>query len=95
MNEKKGIFDMARKLRKTETLPVKQKASRSKLPFSSKNYLFFGLAIISIVAGFLVLVQGSITLAPILLVLGYCVFMPLAIMLNGSKKKEEKNPSSV
>jgi len=41
------------------------------------------------VAGFIFLSRGSITLAPILLVLGYCVMVPVAIIYK-PKSAEEK-----
>lgn len=49
--------------------------------FARKNFLFFGLGLVSVVAGFILLGAGSITLAPILLVAGYLVFFPLGILL--------------
>jgi len=49
--------------------------------FSQKNYLFFGIGLILVVLGFILLGTGSIVLAPILLVLGYLVFFPLGILL--------------
>lgn len=39
-----------------------------------------GAGLVSIVAGFALLSGGSITLAPILLVAGYVVLVPLAIL---------------
>ncbi len=51
-----------------------------KLSFSRKNWFVFLGGIITILLGFLALSKGSITLAPILLVLGYCVVIPLAIL---------------
>jgi len=39
-----------------------------------------GSGVVSIVAGFVLLSTGSITLAPVLLVLGYVVLVPLAIL---------------
>lgn len=51
------------------------------LPFSKRNYLVFGLGLLFIVVGFIALGLGSITLAPILLVVGYLVIIPVAIML--------------
>jgi hypothetical protein len=42
--------------------------------------LFWGLALLTIVAGFVDLWRGGVTLAPILLVIGYCVLVPLAIL---------------
>jgi hypothetical protein len=38
-------------------------------------------AVVSIGVGYLLLAQGSTTLAPILLVLGYCVLFPLGLAL--------------
>lgn len=39
-----------------------------------------GVGVASIVAGFVMLSTGSITLAPVLLVVGYVVLIPLAIL---------------
>jgi len=50
------------------------------LPFGRKNYILFGLAAICIVAGYISLSAGSITLAPVLLLLGYLVFIPWGIL---------------
>jgi hypothetical protein len=55
-----------------------QDLSRS---FSQKNLILFVVALIVIVIGHVSLGMGSITLAPILLVLGYCILVPLAIIL--------------
>ena len=52
-----------------------------KWPFGPRNYLVFGLAMIVIVIGYVALGYGSITMAPVLLVLGYCVLIPVAIII--------------
>ncbi len=57
----------------------------AELPFGRRNYLFFGLGLVVLVVGFIALGMGSITLAPILLVLGYLVIIPLAIILKPQK----------
>jgi len=49
--------------------------------FTKKNMLFFGVGVLSVLIGFIMLASGSIVLAPILLVLGYLVFFPLGILL--------------
>lgn len=49
------------------------------LNFGPRNYLALGAALVFILVGFLLLSQGSITLAPILLVLGYCVLVPYGL----------------
>jgi hypothetical protein len=46
----------------------------------SRAWLWWGLAALSLLLGYADLVRGGITLAPILLVLGYCVLIPVAIM---------------
>ncbi len=51
------------------------------LPFTSKNYILFTAGIVLILLGYFFLSRNSITLAPILLVAGYCVLIPLAIAL--------------
>ncbi|MFH1278389.1 MAG: hypothetical protein ABIK65_08425 [Candidatus Eisenbacteria bacterium] len=51
------------------------------LPFHRKNYILFAVGIFAILLGFFFLSRNSITLAPILLVAGYCVIIPLAIAL--------------
>jgi hypothetical protein len=53
----------------------------SRLRFGPKNYLFLAAAIVSLVVGYWLLSKGSTTLAPILLVLGYCVFFPVGLAL--------------
>jgi hypothetical protein len=60
---------------------------KSILPFTRKNYFLFAVGLLVIVIGYVTLGYGSITLAPILLVLGYCVIIPVAIIINGRKGK--------
>ena len=47
------------------------------------NNLLFGLAIASLLGGYVSLSQGSTTLAPILLIIGYCVLIPAALLYRG------------
>ena len=46
----------------------------------SRPFLYWGLAGAALVLGFADLARGGVTIAPILLVLGYCVLIPLAIL---------------
>ena len=46
----------------------------------SRPLLFWGIALITIAAGFADLWRGGETIAPILLVIGYCVLVPVAIL---------------
>ena len=45
-----------------------------------RSFVWWAVAAVVLVAGYADLVRGGETLAPILLVLGYCVFVPLAIL---------------
>jgi hypothetical protein len=45
------------------------------------NSVLLGLALIVLVAGYLSLSKGSITLAPVLLVLGYVVLIPTSLLI--------------
>jgi len=49
------------------------------LRFGRRNYVALGGALVSILLGFWLLSRGSITAAPILLVLGYCVLVPYGL----------------
>jgi hypothetical protein len=49
------------------------------LNFGPRNYAILGAALAAILIGFVLLSRGSITAAPILLVLGYCVLVPYGL----------------
>jgi len=55
--------------------------SRPNIQFKTKNWVLMALGIVTIIAGYVLLSKGSITLAPILLVAGYCVIIPVAILV--------------
>lgn len=57
-----------------------EKAS-SRIRFGRRSLLLFAAGGVSIAIGYVVLAAGSITLAPILLVAGYCVFFPMGILM--------------
>jgi hypothetical protein len=42
--------------------------------------LFWGIALATLVAGFIDLARGGETIGPLLLVLAYCVLIPIAIL---------------
>jgi len=56
-------------------------ARRGKLVFQRSNVLLLVAGIIVILLGYILLGRGSMSAAPILLVLGYCVIVPLSIVL--------------
>ena len=70
------------------------------LPFRRENYLIFAFGLVVIILGFIALAQppwdsfSSLTLAPILLVFGYCVVIPVAILYQ-KKEKESKADEDV
>ena len=76
---------MARQETKTTSRPKAgtKAANGEGLPFTRKNYYIFLVGLAAIIIGYIALAQGSITLAPILLVLGYCAIIPAAILYRG------------
>lgn len=47
---------------------------------SSRPLLWWSIAIVVLIAGYADLARGGETIAPLLLVVGYCVLVPLAIL---------------
>jgi uncharacterized membrane protein len=77
---------MAKKDRKEkkEKKLKKQKKEETRIidvSFTKKNFLFFGIGLVFVVIGFILLAAGDIVAAPLLLVVGYLVFFPLGILL--------------
>ena len=60
--------------------PASKKPLRPMISLKKKNYAIMGAGLATIIAGFITLASGSITLAPILLVLGYCVLIPVGLL---------------
>ena len=75
------------------------RASRG-LPYTRWNVVMFAVALGVIVVGYICLsrppVDGflSLTLAPVLLVLGYCVLIPIALLMGGTSGKEASTEAS-
>lgn len=69
--------------------PAKKSKKITGPDFRKNNYVFLGIGIFLVVVGFIFLATGDITIAPILLVLGYCVAIPIGILL--PPKREEKS----
>ncbi len=46
----------------------------------ARTWLWWGVAALSLALGYADLVRGGETIAPLLLVLGYCVLVPIAIL---------------
>ena len=73
---------MSKKAKK-ETMP------RNTPQFNIVNWILLLAGVIVIGLGFLSLSKGSITLAPILLVAGYCVIIPVALLVRVGKNKKD------
>jgi hypothetical protein len=57
-------------------IPMADTETRSR----TRGLLWWGLALGALVLGFADLARGGETIAPILLAVGYCVLVPLAIL---------------
>jgi hypothetical protein len=68
---------MAAKTKKTD----ENSHTEFQWPFGKKNYIIFAIALIVIILGYVTLGKGSITLAPLLLVIGYCILVPIALLV--------------
>ncbi len=53
----------------------------ARLQFGAVNAALLGGAAVALAAGYLLLAHGSTTAAPVLLVVGYCVLLPLGLIL--------------
>ncbi len=49
--------------------------------FGRRNYIALGVAVATIGAGYAVLVAGSAGAASVLLVVGYCILFPVALVV--------------
>jgi uncharacterized membrane protein HdeD (DUF308 family) len=76
-------------------IATKQKAFVVALPFNKSNYQILGGGLLCIILGYIALAQepwnGTMPLvvAPILLVLGYCVLIPIGILFRRRTSSEE------
>lgn len=73
-----GKLDKKKEIKKPTTPKV---PPRPNIVFKPKNYILFLTGVVTIIMGFIFLSKGSITLAPILLVVGYVILIPLSIIL--------------
>ena len=70
-----------------------QAVARGSLVFGRRNVLLLLAGIVVILVGYIALGNGSMTAAPILLVLGYCVIIPLSIVLWARRPAEARKPA--
>ena len=70
--------------------------------FSKTNYVLFGIGLVLVILGYLVMYQGpegvdsfeSVTLAPIMLFIGYIIFIPAALIYREKSPEIEDNLGS-
>ncbi len=72
--------------RKIGEVPRKKREEVEEIKFGRLNYLLILLGLLSIVLGYLSLSKSSITLAPMLLVLGYCILIPLGLVVRSRQE---------
>jgi len=81
---------------------VRKSAKEGPFPFGRENYLILLAGVVVIIIGYIALsgdtVEGfmPLTLAPILLVIGYCVIIPVGIMYRkktATPEGAEKSPN--
>ncbi len=79
--------------RRRETLArrrvVSDESSQPRLPLGRRNWQILGAGLVVIVLGFIALARGSMTLAPFLLVGGYCVLLPAGLLVSSRKAGAE------
>jgi len=46
----------------------------------SRGFIWWGATVVALLAGYAFLARGDETISPLLLVAGYCVLVPLAIL---------------
>lgn len=69
---------------------VSSQNRQNTVPFSNINYILFAVGLVIITAGWFLLRAGHISISPIMLILGYCVVIPVAIILKPGDKKEKQ-----
>ncbi len=62
-------------------MTVQSSGPQSRLQFGTANLALLGAAVLALVSGYVMLAHGSSTTAPFLLVVGYCVLVPLGLIL--------------
>ena len=68
--------------------------------FTTTNYILFGIGLALIIVGYLIMAAGevnsfqSLTLAPIMLFIGYIIFLPAALIYREKSPEVEENLGS-
>ena len=79
---------MSQKANVTRPKSLKAKAAAPEVDlgfrWSMLNSVLLGVGVAVLAAGYMSLAKGSLTLAPVLLVAGYCVLIPASLLVRGS-----------
>ena len=73
---------------------MSKKTPEKPIGFSTINFALYGLGVLTLIVGYIFLGKGpaqsssSLTIAPIILIIGYCIIIPLAILLKGRNKAQ-------
>lgn len=73
----------------------KKELSHLHFAMTMKNYMIIGAGILVIIIGYVLMSENSVdgflptVVAPVLLILGYCVIVPIGILYNDKGVKEE------
>ena len=88
----------------TKSKAAANKPAMWQFPLTKRNYLLFAAGMCVIVLGFLLMATGitsdpakyqttwnntlAVSVAPVVLVIGYCVIIPFALMAGGKSEEE-------
>jgi len=89
-SERKRNRRASRRRRKGKGLVKKREVFKG-LPYSRPNYVILVAGVISIVLGFVVLSTGNAIISTILLVLGYMVLIPIALLIIFKRERPQKS----
>ncbi len=70
------------------------------LPLGRENFMIIGAGVVVVILGYLAMVSGGVegflplVLAPTLLVLGYCVIIPIGILFKKSYLKSDSSSTT-
>jgi hypothetical protein len=90
---------VAKPIRKKES--SRRRITREEhLPLGRENFIILGIGLAVIILGYMAMIEGSVegflplVLAPILLVLGYCIIIPVGIMYRKSRSVATAEPAT-
>jgi hypothetical protein len=90
---------VAKPIRKKES-PRRRTTREEHLPLGRENFIILGIGLAVIILGYLAMLEGSVegflplVLAPILLVLGYCILIPFGIMYRKNRNIVALEPAT-